>query len=166
MNSLEIIENAFKETELEKLNNKISDIGDLLEGSNLCREEVIKAINYLFEHVKNYEDETIIENILNVSLNIMNAYKIFSGFDLNSLISQMDRMSYECISYVLTFLGYSRDTQYIKIIEHFLNIEELKETSIIETAIGIPLGTMNKTDSSGTEKTYVVLAVSYIALQQ
>ena len=123
MNSLEIIENAFKETELEKLNNKIRDIGDLLEGSYLCREEVIKAINYLFEHVKNYEDETIIENILNVSLNIMNAYKIFSGFDLNSLISQMDRM----ISYVLTFLGYSRDTQYIKIIEHFLNIEELKE---------------------------------------
>ena len=46
MNSLEIIENAFKETELEKLNNKIRDIGDLLEGSNLCREEVIKAINY------------------------------------------------------------------------------------------------------------------------
>ena len=127
MNSLEIIENAFKETELEKLNNKIRDIGDLLEGSYLCREEVIKAINYLFEHVKNYEDETIIENILNVSLNIMNAYKIFSGFDLNSLISQMDRMSYECISYVLTFLGSSRDTQYIKIIEHFLNIEELKE---------------------------------------
>lgn len=127
MNSLEIIENAFKETELEKLINKIRDIGDLLEGSYLCREEVIKAINYLFEHVKNYEDETIIENILNVSLNIMNAYKIFSGFDLNSLISQMDRMSYECISYVLTFLGYSRDTQYIKIIEHFLNIEELKE---------------------------------------
>ena len=33
MNSLEIIENAFKETELEKLNNKIRDIGDLLEGS-------------------------------------------------------------------------------------------------------------------------------------
>lgn len=28
MNSLEIIENAFKETELEKLNNKIRDIGD------------------------------------------------------------------------------------------------------------------------------------------
>ena len=46
------------------------------------------------------------------------------------------------------------------------NIEELKETSIIETAIGIPLGTMNKTDSSGTEKTYVVLAVSDISLQQ
>lgn len=127
MNSLEIIENAFKETELEKLNNKIRDMGDLLEGSNLCREEVIKAINYLFGYVKNYEDETIVENILNVSLNIMNAYKVFSGFDLNSLISQMDRMSYECISYVLTFLGYSRDTQYIKIIEHFLNVEELKE---------------------------------------
>ena len=32
----------------------------------MCREEVIKAINYLFEHVKNYEDETIIENILNI----------------------------------------------------------------------------------------------------
>ena len=46
------------------------------------------------------------------------------------------------------------------------NIEELKETSIIETAIGIPLGTMNKTDSSGTEKTFVVLAVSDISLQQ
>lgn len=45
------------------------------------------------------------------------------------------------------------------------NIEELKETSIIETAVGIPLGTMNKTDSSGTEKTYVVLAVSNISLQ-
>ncbi|NDO45544.1 hypothetical protein [Clostridium sp. MD294] len=45
------------------------------------------------------------------------------------------------------------------------NIEELKETSIIETSVGIPLGTMNKTDSSGTEKTYVVLAVSNISLQ-
>ena len=94
MNSLEIIENAFKETELEKLNNKIRDIGDLLEGSYLCREEVIKAINYLFEHVKNYEDETIIENILNVSLNIMNAYKIFSGFDLNYFIYQIDSIIY------------------------------------------------------------------------
>ena len=46
------------------------------------------------------------------------------------------------------------------------NIEGLKETSIIENAIGIPLGIMNKTDSSGIEKTYVILAVSDILLQQ
>lgn len=46
------------------------------------------------------------------------------------------------------------------------NIEDLKDTSIIESAIGIPLDVIKKQDNTGSEKTYVVLAVSYISLQQ
>lgn len=46
------------------------------------------------------------------------------------------------------------------------NIENLKDTSIIKSAIGIPLDVIKKQDNTGTEKTYVVLAVSYISLQQ
>lgn len=45
------------------------------------------------------------------------------------------------------------------------NIDGLKETSVIQSAIGIPLGVMQKIDSSGEEKTYVILAVSYLSLQ-
>mgnify|MGYP005792541969 CR=1 FL=1 len=45
-------------------------------------------------------------------------------------------------------------------------IEGIKESSIINSAIGIPLGVMQKKDDSGTEKQYVVLAVGYAALEQ
>lgn len=46
------------------------------------------------------------------------------------------------------------------------NIEGLKEDSIIESAVGIPLGVMQKTDDAGEQKSYVILAVSYLSLQQ
>lgn len=127
MSLLETIKNVFREKDLVKLNIKISDIGDVLEGSNLSKKDVIEDINCLFSYIKEYEDESVIENILNISLNIMNEYKIFSGFDLKPLLSHMDEMNYESISYVLTFLGFSGDDKYIKIIEPFLKIDELRE---------------------------------------
>lgn len=46
------------------------------------------------------------------------------------------------------------------------NINGLKEFSVIDSAIGIPLGVMQKTDDSGVEKQYVVLAAGYVSLEQ
>lgn len=127
MNLSETIEHTFKENDLIQLVNKIRDIGDLIEYSDLKEEEVIESVNKLFGKIRRYKDEDVIENILNVCMNIMNAHHIFSGFDLDTLLQSLSDMSYESISYVLTFLSFSRDDKYIKVIEPFLEIHELQQ---------------------------------------
>lgn len=42
----------------------------------------------------------------------------------------------------------------------------LKEGSIVNSAVGLPLSIMQKTDDSGVTRTYIVMAVSFLSLQQ
>lgn len=127
MNSLETIETVFKEKNLVKLNSKISNLGDLLKHSDLSNDEVIKSVNYLLAHIKYYEDENVIENILNVCLSIMDSHNIFVGFDLDAVVPYINELNTECISYILTFIGYSGKIEYKKILEAFLEKFELKD---------------------------------------
>lgn len=120
------IETAFCEQDSKKLDYNISAIGDLLAYSDLTSDEVIKLINFLLEHIKDYSDTTIIENILNVCLRTMNAHKVFSGFDLDIILPCWNKLDAACFSYILSFWGFSGKVKYIKYIQEFLATDYLK----------------------------------------
>lgn len=122
----ERLEEAFREEDITKLDMAISSIGDELEYSNLSSDEVISIVNYLLSCVGKYTNNMIIENILNVCLRIMDAHKIFCGYNLDIILPYVHTMSAGCSSYVLTFLGFSGDIKYEKIIEGFLQNKDLK----------------------------------------
>lgn len=127
MNSLELIKNIFEEPNLTKLNLKIRETGDLLKSDVITKQNVIKGINSLFEYIKICDDESTIENILNTALSIMESHNIYAGFNLDILLHSLDKLNFECISYVLSFLGFSGEQKYIKIIKSFLEVKELRE---------------------------------------
>lgn len=127
MHSLERLKTVFDELDLEKLDTEISTAGDLLAGCELGDSEVIKIINFLLGRIEHYKDDTIVENILNVCLQIMTAHQVFAGFDLDVILPYLNRMNTECSSYVLTFWGFSGDQKYKRLIEPFLSVDGLKE---------------------------------------
>lgn len=127
MSSLERLKTVFDEPNLEKLDAKISTAGDLLAGCELGDSEVIKIVNFLLGRIEHYQNDTIVENILNVCLQIMTAHQVFAGFDLEVILPCLNRLNAECSSYILTFWGFSGDQKYRRHIEPFLSVDGLKE---------------------------------------
>lgn len=127
MSSLERLKTVFDEPNLEKLDTEISTAGDLLAGCELGDSEVIKIVNFLLGRIEHYQDDTVVENILNVCLQIMTAHQVFAGFDLEVILPCLNRLNAECSSYILTFWGFSGDQKYRQHIEPFLSVDGLKE---------------------------------------
>ena len=127
MSFLEKLKTVFSEPDLEKLDAEISAAGDLLVGCELRDSEVIKIVNFLLGRIEHYQDDTIVENILNVCLQIMTAHQVFAGFDLEVILPCLNRLNAECSSYILTFWGFSGDQKYRRHIEPFLSVDALKE---------------------------------------
>ena len=127
MSFLEKLKTVFSEPELEKLDAEISAVGDLLVGCELRDSEVIKIVNFLLGRIEHYQNDTIVENILNVCLQIMTAHQVFAGFDLEVILPCLNRLNAECSSYILTFWGFSGNQKYRRHIEPFLSVDGLKE---------------------------------------
>ena len=127
MSFLEKLKTVFSEPDLEKLDAEISAVGDLLVGCELRDREVIKIVNFLLGRIEHYQNDTIVENILNVCLQIMTAHQVFAGFDLEVILPCLNRLNAECSSYILTFWGFSGDQKYRRYIEPFLSVDGLKE---------------------------------------
>lgn len=126
MSSLEKLKTIFAEPDLEKLDAEISAAGDILAGCELRDSEVIKIVNFLLGRIEHYQDDTIVENILNVCLQIMTAHRVFAGFDLDVILPCLTRLNAECSSYMLTFWGFSGNQKYRRHIEPFLSVDGLK----------------------------------------
>ena len=126
MSSLEKLKTIFAEPDLKKLDTEISAAGDVLAGYELRDSEVIKIVNFLLGRIEHYQDDTIVENILNVCLEIMTAHQVFAGFDLDVILPCLIRLNAECSSYMLTFWGFSGDQKYRQHIEPFLSVDGLK----------------------------------------
>lgn len=129
MDSLEKLKTIFSVPDLKKLDVEISTAGDVLVGHELKGSE-INIVNFLLRHIENYQDSTIIENILNVCLRVMIAHQVFSGFDLDVVLPCLNRLNTECSSYILTFLGFSGNQKYRSYIEPFLSVDTLKEEAM------------------------------------
>lgn len=135
MNLLEAIENSFRENDTTELSGKLNDIGDLLEYGDWSKEELIACIDCFLGHIENLNDISTIENILNICFNVMEAHSVFAGFNLDPVISSLDRLDTECISYVFTLIGFSGDEKYKVILEKFLsngNLKDEAEEALIE----------------------------------
>jgi len=126
MSSLEKLKTIFAEPDLKKLDTEISAAGDMLAGCELRDSEVIKIVNFLLGRIEHYQDDTIVENIINVCLEIMTAHQVFAGFDLDVILPCLTRLNAECSSYMLTFWGFSGNQKYRRHIEPFLSVDGLK----------------------------------------
>lgn len=126
MYSREKLEAVFCEEDLEKLDIALSSVGDELEYSDLTAEEVKSIVDYFFSRINNYTNKIVVENILNICLRIMDAHNIFCGFNLDIVLPLVTTMDKECISYILTFLGFSGNMKYEKFIKSFLQNDGLK----------------------------------------
>lgn len=139
---LEKIELVFNKTDVQELDADISDLGDELEYCELSADEVRKVVNCLLNHIKNYKEATIVENILNSCLRIMNSHGIFSGFDLDCVSPCIGSLNNECLSYMLTFWGFSGEEKYRTLIESFLTRDGLEEDAR-ESLLELDYGTNN-----------------------
>lgn len=127
MNFLEIINDIFQDNSLAEVSSKLNNLGDLLEYGDWSKKEIVESINCLLSQIKDIGDSVVIENILHICLNVMNSHNVFSGFELDSLVSCIRKLNSECISYVLTFIGFSGDKKYIITLNSFIESHVLKE---------------------------------------
>lgn len=127
MNLSETINDIFQDNSLAEVSSKLNEFGDSLEYGDWSKNEIIESVNCLLSQIKDLGDSTVVEDILHICLNNMNSHNVFSGFDLDTLVSCIGKLNSECISYVLTFLGFSGKREYITTIQTFLENDELKE---------------------------------------
>lgn len=127
MNLSATINDIFQEKSLKEVSGKLNEFGDLLEYGDWSKKEIIESVDCLLSKIKDMGDSFVIENILHTCFNIMNSHAVFSGFDLDTLVLCIGKLNSECISYVLTFLGFSGKREYITVIQSFLDDNVLKE---------------------------------------
>lgn len=127
MNLSEKIKDIFQTNNPKVLSSSLNEFGDLLEYGDWNKNEIIESVNCLLSQIRNISDLSVIENILHICFNIMNSHTVFSGFDLDILVSCINKLNSECISYVLTFLGFSGRKEYYTIIQSFLENDVLKK---------------------------------------
>lgn len=127
MNLSETIKDIFQTNNPKEVSSNLNEFGDLLEYGDWNKNEIIESVNCLLSQIRNISDLSVIENILHICFNIMNSHTVFSGFDLDTLVSCINKLNSECISYVLTFLGFSGKREYYTIIQSFLEYDVLKK---------------------------------------
>lgn len=123
---------------MKEVSSKLNEFGDLPEFGDWSEKEIMESIDCLLSKIKDINDTSIIKNIRHICLNNMNSHKVF--FDLDTTVSCIVKLNSECISYVLTFLGFSGKKEYINVIQPFLDNDILKEDAeeaLIELNYGI-----------------------------
>ncbi|WIY63175.1 hypothetical protein [Bacillus arachidis] len=110
----------------EKLSS-LGAIGDILEYGDISRDEAIQEMNVLIKYVVEQNDNDIKEEILNIILNGENSRNVDKELDLEPIVLNLSKFNDECISYILSMLGYSGKEKYRKVIEQFKNSPRLEE---------------------------------------
>lgn len=116
--------------EVEK-ENKIEDIGDILEYGNLDRNEIIEGVNLLISHVAFKKDGSLKESILHAVHNAVVYRNIATEISLDVLLPYAPSFKEEYLTYVLSFLGFSGKQKYVPFLETYLNhpSEEIQEAA-------------------------------------
>ena len=127
MNLSKTMKDIFQTNNPKEVSSGLNEFGDLLEYGDWNKNEIIESVNCLLSQIRNISDLSFIENILHICFNIMNSHAVFSGFDLDTLVSCINKLNSECISYVLTFLGFSGRREYYTIIQSFLENDVLRK---------------------------------------
>ncbi|MBC6316527.1 hypothetical protein [Listeria grandensis] len=113
--------------------DEIGRIRDLLDYGNLDMEEALNTMNLLAENVVLQEDNDIKEAMLNAILEGESSYDLDVEIDLKDILANLSMFNDECISYILTMLGYTGKEEYREIIQSFSNNPKL--SSDVEEAL-------------------------------
>lgn len=121
MNFEEKLNNILNDSKLDKQEklNSLGVIGDILEYGDISRDEAIQEMNVLIKYVVQQNDNDIKEEILHIILNGEDSRNVDKELDLEPIVSNLSKFNDECISYILSMLGYSEKEKYRTIIEQF-----------------------------------------------
>ncbi|MDM5154754.1 hypothetical protein QUF88_13240 [Bacillus sp. DX1.1] len=121
MNFEEKLNNILNDSKLDKQEklNSLGVIGDILEYGDISRDEAIQEMNVLIKYVVQQNDNDIKEEILHIILNGEDSRNVDKELDLEPIVSNLSKFNDECISYILSMLGYSGKEKYRTIIEQF-----------------------------------------------
>lgn len=131
MNLVEKINYIFSlKTELEQ-ENKIGEIGDIFEHSNLERKEIIEAVNLMLSFVVQEISSSMKESLLNAVNNALVYQNVGTEVSFDILLPYMSKLNEEQLSYVLSFMGFSGKKEYKPLLEKYLiyNDDEIKEAA-------------------------------------
>ncbi|MBO0468774.1 hypothetical protein JZO73_14825 [Enterococcus plantarum] len=107
--------------------SQIADIGDYLKYGDIDRETAIIYLDILIRYLVKQNNDDVKEEMLGIILDTEDARVIDKELDLTPIISNLSHFNVQCISYVLSILGYSGRKDYIPYIEKFKEISSLEE---------------------------------------
>lgn len=116
-------------------NNKTSDeklcavgaVRDCLDFKSLTEKEAVCIINDLIEQVVKQPDNNIKEAIFDAMLEGYCSYNIEKKISLKPIVEDIQRFDVQCLSYILTLLGWSGKEEYRGLITSFADNPILEE---------------------------------------
>ncbi|EOL41152.1 hypothetical protein RV11_GL001778 [Enterococcus phoeniculicola] len=136
----------FKKSKNEKL-EAVGYIRDVLDYGDEPDDKAIEIINNLAVQVTLQDDNEINESILNAMLEGSKAPDVEKSINLTPLINHLNKFNDECLSYILSMLGYSGNVKYKKIIESYkdnFKLEEDVEEALLELDYRIKKGSITR----------------------
>lgn len=133
MDWLSILKDS-KKSKNEKL-EAVGYIRDVLDYGDEPDDKAIEIINNLAVQATLQDDNEINESILNAMLEGSKAPDVEKSINLTPLINHLNKFNDECLSYILSMLGYSGNVKYKKIIESYkdnFKLEEDVEEALLE----------------------------------
>lgn len=145
MDWLSILKDS-KKSKNEKL-EAVGYIRDVLDYGDEPDDKAIEIINNLAVQATLQDDNEINESILNAMLEGSKAPDVEKSINLTPLINHLNKFNDECLSYILSMLGYSGNVKYKKIIESYkdnFKLEEDVEEALLELDYRIKKGSITR----------------------
>ncbi|GIO22773.1 hypothetical protein [Oceanobacillus sp. J11TS1] len=123
------LEEIFNDTEasIQVKINRIADIGDYLQYGDIDKETTVKYLDILIRYLVQQDDDDMKEEILGIILDTEDSKVVDEELNLTPIVSNLSIFNEQCISYILSILGYSGKEQYRILIESFKDNPKLKD---------------------------------------
>jgi len=118
--------NDTSKTSEEKL-DAVGAITDSFYFASMSENEAIHIINELIEQIIKQPDNSIKESILELMLDGYCSYNIEKKINLEPIVEQIHSFNDQCLSYILTLLGWSGKEEYRDLITSFFSNTRFKE---------------------------------------
>lgn len=118
---------AEKETDLDNKIDRIGDVGDYFRYGDINKQSAIEGLDILIKYLVLQENHDIKETILGIILDAGDRLSIDNELNIELIASNLSVFNEQCLSYVLSLLGYSGKEEYRELIISFSDNPVLQE---------------------------------------
>jgi len=131
MKLTKIVKEILKLKDVNEKELRIDDLGDMLEFGVYEKKDLIDSVNLMLNFSASETNLKIKESVFHAINNALVFQNIGEFINWENFIKELDKLNGELLDYGISFLGFSRNEEFLPIIKEYLEHDnkEIRETA-------------------------------------